>query len=353
LTIVATTNGPHGSTTTNAASVSSATADANPSNNSATASTLIQEPTPDLSINDITLKEGNSGATTFMFTVTLSPASSQTVTVKYATANGAATAGSDYSAIAATELSFAPGESQKTISVLVNGDTIVEPDENFFVNLSDATNANIAVSQGTATIANDDGANVSISQIYAGGGNTGAPYANDFVELFNRTTATIDINSWSIQTATATGTSWTVIRLCPANQTCLIGPNKYYLIQLAGGTIGSPLPAADATGATNFATTGGKVALVASTTAISGNAAGTAPFGGTTCPVIGLASVLDFVGYGNATCFEGNAAAPAQSNTTAGFRANGGCADANANSTDFTNGPPNPRNAASASHSCP
>jgi len=317
--------------------------------------TIQNDDTPSLSINDVTHNEGNSGTTTYTFTVTLSPASNQTVTVNYATADVTATAGSDYTAIPSTQLTFLAGETTKQVNVTVSGDTTVEPDETFAVNLSGATNANISDSQGVGTITNDDGPNVVISQIYAGGGNTGAQYTNDFVELFNRTTSPIDVSNWSIQTATATGTTWTVIRLCPVSQTCTIGANKYYLIQLgSGGAVGSPLPTPDApSGSTNFATTGGKAALVTNTTALTGSAAGSTPLGGATCPNTNTSSVLDFVGYGNATCFEGATAAPAQSNTTADFRASSGCTDTNVNSSDFSAAAPSPRNSSSVAHTCP
>jgi uncharacterized protein (TIGR03437 family) len=316
--------------------------------------TIQNDDTPSLSINDVTANEGNSGTTTFNFTVTLSPASNQTVTVNYATTDVTATAGSDFTAIPSTQLTFLAGETTKSISVTVSGDAAVEPDETFNVNLSGATNAIIGDSQGVGTITNDDGANVVISQIYAGGGNTGAQYTNDFVELFNRTSSAIDVSNWSIQTATATGITWTVVRLCPVSQTCTIGANKYYLIQLgSGGAVGSALPAPDATGSTNFATTGGKAALVTNTTALSGSAAGTTPLGGATCPNANTTSVMDFVGYGNAICFEGSTAAPALTNTTADFRAGSGCTDTNANSSDFSTAAPNPRNSASAAHTCP
>jgi uncharacterized repeat protein (TIGR01451 family) len=352
-TIVATANGPDGTTASNTATVSSSTTDANLTNNTATATTLMKEPTPNLSINDVTMNEGNSGTTTFMFTVTLSPSSSQTVTVNYATADGTATAPSDYTAISSTPLTFAPGETTKTVNVLVNGDTTVEPDEAFTVNLSgNSANSNISDAQGVGTITNDDGATVVISQIYAGGGNTGAQYTNDFVELFNRTTTAIDISNWSIQTATGTGTAWTVTRLCPVSQTCTIGANRYYLIKLAaGGTPSGALPTEDATGTVNLATAGNKIALVSSTTAFTGTAAGTSPLAGATCPTP-TASLVDFVGFGSATCSEGTAAA-ALSNTTALFRGGSGCTDTNSNSADFSAAAPAPRNSATAPHTCP
>jgi len=112
-------------------------------------------PTPSLSISDATVIEGNSGTQTATFTVTLSAASASTVTVNYATANGSATAGSDYAATSGT-LTFAPGETTKTVSVTVNGDTLFESNETYFVNLSSPSNATLSDSQGLGAITNDD-----------------------------------------------------------------------------------------------------------------------------------------------------------------------------------------------------
>jgi photosystem II stability/assembly factor-like uncharacterized protein len=110
---------------------------------------------PSLSINDVSVPEGNAGTAAATFGVTLSTASPLTVTVAYATANGTATAGSDYVAASGT-LTFPPGATTRSIPVTVNGDTLVEPNETFFVNLSAATNATIADAQGVGTINNDD-----------------------------------------------------------------------------------------------------------------------------------------------------------------------------------------------------
>ncbi|MGH7456523.1 MAG: Calx-beta domain-containing protein, partial [bacterium] len=112
-------------------------------------------PLPSISINDVTVTEGNAGTVNADFTVTLSASSSQTVTVNYATFNGTATAGSDYVANSNT-LSFPSGTTTQTISVVVNGDAFGEPDETFFVNLSNPTNATLADNQGQGTIVNDD-----------------------------------------------------------------------------------------------------------------------------------------------------------------------------------------------------
>jgi hypothetical protein len=114
------------------------------------------DPAPSLSINDVSAYEGSSGTTNFTFTVSLSAASGQTVSVTYATANGTATAPSDYTAVPATTLTFNPGETTKTVTVAVVGDTVAEANETFFVNLSAPTNATITDSQGQGTIQNDD-----------------------------------------------------------------------------------------------------------------------------------------------------------------------------------------------------
>jgi hypothetical protein len=124
-----------------------------------------------LRINDASVTEGNTGTIAATFTVTLSAASTQTITVTYATANGTATAGSDYQAATGT-LTFAPGETSKTITVLVNGDRLAEPNETFFVNLSGATNATIADTQGLGTIV-DDEPRISISDVTKSEGKKG------------------------------------------------------------------------------------------------------------------------------------------------------------------------------------
>ncbi|MFO5441577.1 MAG: Calx-beta domain-containing protein, partial [Dolichospermum sp.] len=110
-----------------------------------------------LSINDVTLTEGNSGTKNATFTVTLSGETFQPVTVNYATANGTATAGSDYTATTGTLIfNVNPGETSKQITVSVLGDSLFEANETFFVNLSNATNASIADAQAQGTITNDD-----------------------------------------------------------------------------------------------------------------------------------------------------------------------------------------------------
>ena len=171
-----------------------------------------------------------------------------------------------------------------------------------------------------------------ISQLYGGGGNSGATYQNDFVELFNRSGAPVDITGWSIQYTSGDGDSWDFGKQ-PLGGT--IGPGEYYLVALgSGGTNGSPLPPAQINGQTNMSATSGKIALVNSFNGLVGN-----------CP-LSDPSLMDFVGYGSPDCREGAAPAPSPSNTTAILRLGGGSVDTNNNGNDFITGPPNPRQTA-------
>ena len=174
-----------------------------------------------------------------------------------------------------------------------------------------------------------------ISQVYGGGGNAGATFKNDFVELFNRGNSAINVSGWSVQYASTAGTSWQVTNLSGS-----IAPGRYYLVQEAAGTNGTTsLPTPDAIGGINMSATGGKVALLNTTTPLTGSG----------CPL--GASLIDFVGYDGANCFEG-AAAPSLTNTTAALRGGNGCNDTDNNSSDFTAGAPNPRNSSSPAQSC-
>jgi large repetitive protein len=110
---------------------------------------------PTVGVDDVTLPEGDVGPSTATFTVTLSHASSSTVTVDYATANGTATSGSDFVATNGT-VTVLPGDTSGTFGVTVNGDTTVENDESFTVVLGNATNASIGQGTGTGTITDDD-----------------------------------------------------------------------------------------------------------------------------------------------------------------------------------------------------
>jgi hypothetical protein len=122
---------------------------------------------PSLAVSGASAAEGNSGTTPLSFSVTLSRAATRPVSVKYATADKSAIAGSDYTATLGT-LTFAPGETTKAIVVSVIGDTMVEPDETFTVTLSDPVGATIATGTATGTISNDDVASPVSSGSYQG-----------------------------------------------------------------------------------------------------------------------------------------------------------------------------------------
>lgn len=177
-----------------------------------------------------------------------------------------------------------------------------------------------------------------ISQVYGGGGNAGADYTHDFVELFNAGDEAVNINGWSIQYASAAGTSWSNHSVLP-DSTLL--PGQYFLIQQSQGTGGTtPLPTPDfvppsliTMGAINL-----KILLANDAVIVSGENPTDA-------------NIVDKVGFGSATGFEGTVA-PALSNTTAGFRLIGGCQDTNDNGADFIAAAPNPRNSASPLHVC-
>ncbi len=162
-------------------------------NGTGTGTILNDDSEPTISIDDVTLAEGNSSTTSFSFAVTLSNASYQTITVNYTTADGTATAGSDYTAVSGT-LTFSPGESNKTITVNANGDSTFETDETFTVNLNGATNASISDSQGVGTISNDDAQpTISINDVTLAEGNSGTTLFSFTVTLSNISFQTITV----------------------------------------------------------------------------------------------------------------------------------------------------------------
>jgi len=193
------------------------------------------------------------------------------------------------------------------------------------VSVSDAQSRTAAT---TIALTVGNPASVTISQVYGGGGNSGAPYTNDYIELYNRTASPINLTGWSVQYASATGTAWNNLTILAGT----IQPHTYFLIQeAAGATPSNPLPTPDQIGSIALGSTNGKVALVNNSTELSG-----------TCPT--SSSIVDFVGFGTANCYEGTAAVAALSNTTAALRKGNGDTDTNQNQADFTVGAPNPRN---------
>ncbi|HVU79185.1 MAG TPA: lamin tail domain-containing protein [Gaiellaceae bacterium] len=158
---------------------------------------------------------------------------------------------------------------------------------------------------------------VVVSQVYGGGGNSGAALKNDFIELYNRSSATVDLSTWSVQYASSAGTTWQVTKLNGS-----VAAGAHYLIQEGAGSGGTvDLPSPDATGSIAMSATSGKVALVSAQTALTGG-----------CP---LAAAVDFVGYGTAaSCAEGSPT-PNLSNTKAAIRKDGGAQDTDSNADDF------------------
>src|SRR6478735_3667628 len=189
----------------------------------------------------------------------------------------------------------------------------------------------------TALSSSSQANHIVISQVYGGGGNSGATYQNDFVELYNPTGAPVSVYGWSVQYASATGTTWAVVSLSGS-----IPSGGYYLVKLASNAaVGALLPAADATNTLiNMSGTSGKVAL----------SIAAAPYT-VSCP--SGATLVDFVGFGTtANCSEGSSSTANLSNTTAAIRKTAGCTETDINAADFAISVPNPRNSASPVSFC-
>jgi hypothetical protein len=153
-----------------------------------------------ISIDDVRMAEGNAGQTAFRFTISLDTGQSEPVTVDFATADGAASAPSDYAANTGT-VTFAPGETAKTVTVQVNGDTTVEPDETFGVNLANATgDTTIADGQAVATIVDDEQpatappSHVSVNDVRMAEGNAGQTAFRFTVSLDSAQSAPVTVD---------------------------------------------------------------------------------------------------------------------------------------------------------------
>ena len=185
--------------------------------------------------------------------------------------------------------------------------------------------------------------NVVISQVYGAGGNSGAVLNADYVELFNPTGSTLTLNNYSIQYASAAGTTIATVTTLPA--TITLAPGQYYLVAASAGTNGAALPATPDFTGTNiaFGAAAGKIALVSSTTKLSSVCSGTSP---TTDPTL-----VDFVAYGTGTNCSFGSAAPAPSTTTADIRTNA-CDVIGNSGTEFKALTPNPHNSSSTPFVC-
>ena len=164
---------------------------------------------------------------------------------------------------------------------------------------------------------------VVISEVYGAGGNSGAAYDRDYIELYNPTDAAITLSGMSVQYRSATGTA------NPSGVTALtgsIGPKSYYLVaEASGGANGVALPAPNVTGSVNLSGTTGTVFLANQSTALTSPPTGS---------ITGNAAITDLVGFGSSNTFE-TALAPSPSTTTSIARDAAG-KDTDSNSTDFT-----------------
>ena len=222
----------------------------------ATGSITDDDPLPVLSIGDASGAEGNSGTTNLVFTVTLTPASGQSVTVSHQTANGTAAAPADFTA-ASGSLTFAPGETTKTVPVVVIGETGVEPDETFSVSLSAPANATTGDATGAGTIVNDDLSSLSIGPVSVAEGDSGSTSANFTVTLSAASSQTVTVNYAAAGVTATAGTDFTLtpgtatfapgvttqtIAVAVVGET-LFEANETYTVTLSGATgasIGTP-----------------------------------------------------------------------------------------------------------------
>ncbi|HWF88558.1 MAG TPA: FG-GAP-like repeat-containing protein [Pyrinomonadaceae bacterium] len=168
-------------------------------------STIVNnDPVPSVNVQDAFVTEGNAGNTEMSFTVFLSNPTFLPVTVDFATSNETAIAGSDYVATTG-HVTFAPGETQKSVVVPVIGDTVDETAESFFLNISNAQNASLGSSNARGLILDDDGPNISINDVTVGEGNSGTRAATFTLTLSAPSVETVFVRA---TTAGATATAF-------------------------------------------------------------------------------------------------------------------------------------------------
>jgi PKD repeat protein len=199
----------------------------------------VTAPSVSLSIADAAITEGNSGTKTLIFTVSLSAASSSNVSYNIATANGTATAGSDYVASSLTNQIIPAGQTSKTFSVTINGDTTPEPDETFYVNISNVVGALVARGQAVGTIQNDDCSCLSIADVTVTEGNSGTTPA-----VFTISIPLPLPNDVTFNVATASGTATSGSDFIANSQTGMRIPagqlSTTFTVQVIGDTVVEP-----------------------------------------------------------------------------------------------------------------
>ncbi len=197
---------------------------------------------PSISIGDATAAEGDAGTSALTFPVTLSSASTQTVTVQFSTGDGIASAGSDYTALLNQTLEFAPGETTKTISVEVLGDTSIEDHESFTVALSGARGATIGSGTATGTILNDDTA-IRISDASGAEGDSGTTPFAFTVSLEKASALPVTV---SYATADGTANAGSDFTAAPADSQLTFAPGEITKT-ITVEVIGDTAPEADKT----------------------------------------------------------------------------------------------------------
>ena len=163
---------------------------------------------PTIVIDDVTLAEGNTGLTEARFTVTLSGAAKDPVSVEFATSDITAVAGDDYNAASGT-LTFEPGEKQKEIVVSIRGDTIDEPSEAFTVTLSAPVNGTLGTASAVGTIANDDFAFLSVTDAAVTEGDAGTVVMTFTVNLSSESSQTVTVSYATVDVTAAAGSDYT------------------------------------------------------------------------------------------------------------------------------------------------
>jgi hypothetical protein len=165
---------------------------------------------------------------------------------------------------------------------------------------------------------------VEISQVYTHGGESQATYDRDYIELLNRSSQAINVGDWSVQVSGASSPNWSVIPLTGV----VLQPHEYLLIAAHSGSGGNPLPGFDISSTVSVPSGGGRIAVVASPSALSC---------GADASCVTAQGVIDFLGYGAGTSAEGGApATPLPGVTQALFRGSAGCAETNNNGADFS-----------------
>jgi glucose/arabinose dehydrogenase len=193
---------------------------------------------PSVSVNDITVVEGDGGTTSAAFTVSLSYSAGQTASVEYATGGGTASPGSDYSSVSGS-LSFGPSAAARTLLVPVIGDLLDEDDETFLVTLSNPVGASLGDAQGQATIQdNDPLPSLSADTCVTAEGDTGTTPCGLGVTL-----SPVSGRAVTVSFATAGGGATSGVDFMPASGSLTFAPGETshgVTVNVLGDTLSEP-----------------------------------------------------------------------------------------------------------------